>query len=264
MALALLVASAAPACEKDDGGEAPPAVSPDAGALTADAASEAKQPAAGERVAVRVIHAVAGAGDLELKVDGLALEGAKQITPFKLAPVSVSIPAGRRVVTLSENRAEGAPVLLVKSDIEVMSPGPHILLLLGRKTSEKTVAEVEVRLVRDDQGAEIEGKADARLRVINAADSVPPIDVSLVAGEGRPVEHVNVGFGKGTAYRVLPAGTVGIEVRSGLDRTAPPLYVLQKATLNAGSSYAAILSREHRGRQGLQVWLVPSENEDTE
>ena len=221
-------------------------------------------PAPGGPVKARVLHAMLGVGEVSIKIDGLPLVGADQIRPYAGTTPTVSFGPGQHLITVEERRAEGERVEVARDRVEAVSEGAHWLLLVGEHGAGggKGYKGAQVRLLRDDQAEEVEGKAP-QARVINAAVGVPPVDVEVGDGDRAvAMRFVNVGFGKGTAYRTLAPGTHKVVVRSGLDSEKAPLYHLQKAALEAEGKHTLVLTNQRRQDHPLDLWLIPPLSDD--
>lgn len=101
-----------------------------------------------------------------------------------------------------------------------------------------------LRVLTDDLTPAPPGQT--RLRVIDAAPSVPRLDVAV---DGGPVLGAGLAYGAATGYRSVPSGPVTLQVKAGPDRVVP----LPVGLVPGGESTVLVLERDGRVQAAVSV-----------
>ncbi|MCC6312727.1 MAG: DUF4397 domain-containing protein [Thermomicrobiales bacterium] len=150
-----------------------------------------------DRAAVRIIHAVAGAGPIDVYLDGaLAVIG----TTFPSATDPIELAAGEHRVTVTPTGA-ALDTALVDSTITVDAGANVDIALIG------SAEAIEARSFPVDQSQIAPDLA--RLRVINASPDAGPLTPTITGGSDL---FPTVDFLLATEYADLPAGAYALDL----------------------------------------------------
>ncbi len=254
--LSLMAALAAASCSDEAKVEEAPEASVEAAGEAPEAAEGELEEASGA-VPARIVCAWERRGAVQIKVDGVPLAGAERVKPFEGVPVEARVPLGRSRFSVEEVGGVGA--VIAEATLEVHGARVWLILVGGEGEGG---APAQIRVVRDDQGQEAEGKV-ALVRVINGASGLAPVDVALEAAGGQVRHFVNLGPGKGAAYRSVDLGAHKVVVRSGLGGAETPLYVQEKVELGPKTRTTLLLTGQHGRREHpMVIWSLDSQEDE--
>lgn len=190
-----------------------------------------------------VVHAVAGAPDVDLYVDDeVAIEG----LAFGTASAYLGLPAGEHEIRIVEAGADPAEALLdLPLTLEAGFAYEVAALAVGQAADGVTAAILSGNLdpLEDDR---------ARIRVFQAIPDAPTAEVALAGGE---TLLPNVEAGSATGYAEVPAGqtSVDLEVRAAGGAVTFPI---PGATLEPGLAYTFYAVGDLADPSSLQVVTV--------
>jgi hypothetical protein len=207
---------------------------------------------------IRFLHVAYDAGEVQLHLDGRVVDAAKNVTPMDGTPPVIEVMEGERTFRLlpalspDEKDEEENPAPLAELKIEVKGDRKMLLVSSGGEGK-----PFELFLIPDDQRAKpVEG--EALVRIVHAAASVPPLDVSIGPSDVSGWVFPNVGYRRGTSYARGQAGKFTLNAVSHKTPAAGPVFTIDGLSVDAGRDYLVVLSdvRSASG-QHKRAWVIP-------
>ncbi len=171
---------------------------------------------------LRLVHAMAGVGPVNLAVDGVVIF---TNIAYAAATPYVSLAAGQHTLTIT---LAGATRPLLNQAVTLAGETDHTALAAG------ATGALSLTLLEDDNARPATGKA--RLRVVHAAPNAPAVDVAN--GEDLPFLF-GLAAGDASAYAPLDAGLYDLRLQLAGFKTA--LATLPPTTLADGRVYTLFL-----------------------
>lgn len=171
---------------------------------------------------LRLVHALAGVGPVNLAVDGAVIF---TNIAYAAATPYVSLAAGQHTLTIT---LVGATRPLLNQGVTLAGEADHTALAAG------ATGALSLTLLEDDNARPAEGKA--RLRVVHAAPNAPAVDVAN--GEDMPFLF-GLAAGDASAYAPLDAGLYDLRLQLAGFKTA--LATLPPTALADGRVYTLFL-----------------------
>jgi Domain of unknown function (DUF4397) len=237
-ALALFLAACSPEAERNE----PVATTVASGTpTTASPAAEVKKR---ERALLRVIHALPGLNQADLKDDQgtiISLTNYKQVTPYSELKSEVQT---LRLTPLGQANAQP-----LATNNEVMMAGRHYTAIVLPDKNGKA----ELRVINDNLTPPLEGKV--KVRVINAAADIGEIDV-YAQGNKEPL-FTGVNLQTVTDYNEIAAGTTTLEVRP--EGQPKALLTVPNVKLEPLKIYTIVVLGKSKGTPKLETTVITDE-----
>jgi hypothetical protein len=182
---------------------------------------------AASKAMVRAAHLIPDAPAVDVLVNGSAV--LKDVT-FKTVSDYLMVDAG--TYTISINQA-GTATELLTIDAAVKAGQAYTVAAIGTLDAADTEAPRLTAYVDDP----VASSDTAKLRVIHASPTTPPVDVNLKGAAAADAPVKNLAFPDATDYLSLPGGTYDFVVyATGADPASPALD-LSGTTLENGKNY---------------------------
>lgn len=172
------------------------------GAPTLSAAAAQEDAATEGEALVRVVHASPDAPAIDVYVDDAVVV---QNLAFGAASEFLTVADGERQVRVVPTGTDPAAGSVIDEKPEFDDGGAYVVAAVG------LLAEIEAKVYDVNLDA-FEEEGRARVRVVHAAPGVDDVDVAVAAGD---TLFEGVGFGDGSDYTEVEAGTYDLEVRTG-------------------------------------------------
>jgi hypothetical protein len=193
---------------------------------------------------VRVVHATAGVGDVDVFIDANLLE---QDIPYLEATAYEDVGTGDRNLQV---RPTGTSVVAVDEEIELNDGLDYTLLVFGN------AADTRFELLEDDLDAP--GTGNIKVRLIHAAPSAGTVDV-YITEPGVDItfetpDLIGVPFASLADYEELPGGEYQIRVAT--SGTGNVLIDTGTISLDGGNIFTALAVEAEAGGAPYDVVVI--------
>lgn len=225
LALALLLAVGATACDDDDEVNAPVATAQ-----------------------LRVVHASPDAPNVDVLVDGAV---ALSNVPFRAASAYLTVPSGTRNLRV---RATGGTAAVITADAPLAAGEAYTVIATG------PVASIAPLVLEDDLAAP--GAGNVKVRLVHASPTAGSVDIYVTA-PGASIATAtptlaNVPFRAASGYLEVPAGTYRVRITPAGSKTVA--IDVNDVTLTAGQIRTAIAVDAAGGGAPLGAILLADRN----
>ncbi len=230
---------------------------PEAPPTQQESAKEQEKPAPSGPASIRLIHAGWGIEDIAVSVGKEQPEPWARVERFAGKAPMIELPKGEvRFALTNAKEAKSSQRPLVRLRANIAPERRYLLLVVGDAQAKgerrKGKRSLMLRLIPDDEGQPA-APDQALVRLVHTASQQNPIDFSLSSYDpkkpGDPTKStppalrsINTGFGKGSTWRQLTAGTYMAKLSDGFSRKE--VFAYEALGLQAGERVVLVWLEE--------------------